>query len=132
MCKSDYTLAPIRVSTRRGMLMERWRYVEQVTIQRECDVLVLGGGFAGSVCAAISAKMGHSTVLVDVGEHPRVSVGESTTPEWNASMYFLGCRYGIPELVDLASYPRIKGCRLPRLHGSCGASDTPRGSAPCR
>jgi len=84
-----------------------------VSIQRECDVLVLGGGFVGSVCAAISARMGHSTVLVDVAEHPRVSIGESTTPEWNASMYFLGCRYGIPELVDLASYPRIKARRLP-------------------
>ncbi len=84
-----------------------------MSTSRECDVLVLGGGFVGSIAAAVSAAQGHSTVLVDVGEHPRVSVGESTTPEWNRSMAFLGRRYGLPELVDLSSYPRIKARRLP-------------------
>ena len=49
-------------------------------MQRECDVVVIGGGPAGSTTAALLADRGHHVVLVEKDSHPRFHIGESLLP----------------------------------------------------
>lgn len=45
-----------------------------------CDVLVIGGGPAGSTVSTLLARMGHDVVLLDKDRHPRFHIGESLLP----------------------------------------------------
>ena len=45
-----------------------------------CDVLVIGGGPAGSTAAALLAKRGYSVTLLEKAHHPRFHIGESLLP----------------------------------------------------
>lgn len=45
-----------------------------------CDVLVIGGGPAGSTAAALLAERGHSVTLLEKARHPRFHIGESLLP----------------------------------------------------
>jgi flavin-dependent dehydrogenase len=45
-----------------------------------CDVLVIGGGPAGSTIAALLAERGRSVVVVEKSRHPRFHIGESLLP----------------------------------------------------
>jgi flavin-dependent dehydrogenase len=46
----------------------------------QCDVLVVGGGPAGSTAATLLARKGWSVTLVERDRHPRFHVGESLLP----------------------------------------------------
>ena len=45
-----------------------------------CEVLVIGGGPAGSTVAALLAERGRDVVLVEKETHPRFHIGESLLP----------------------------------------------------
>ena len=45
------------------------------------DVIVVGGGPAGSTTAALIAEHGHSVLLLERAALPRFHVGESLIPE---------------------------------------------------
>jgi flavin-dependent dehydrogenase len=45
-----------------------------------CDVLVVGGGPAGSTIATLLAQRGHDVVLLEKDRHPRFHIGESLLP----------------------------------------------------
>ena len=48
--------------------------------RRQCDVLVIGGGPAGSTVAPLLAEKGYRVVLLEKARHPRFHIGESLLP----------------------------------------------------
>jgi len=48
--------------------------------EASCDVLIAGGGPAGSTIAALLAERGRRVVLVEKDHHPRFHIGESLLP----------------------------------------------------
>jgi flavin-dependent dehydrogenase len=47
---------------------------------RKCDVLIIGGGPAGSTAAISLAEKGYEVVLLEKAHHPRFHIGESLLP----------------------------------------------------
>ena len=46
----------------------------------DCDVLVIGGGPAGSTAATLLAQKGHRVTLLEKSRYPRFHLGESLLP----------------------------------------------------
>ena len=46
----------------------------------DCDVLIIGGGPAGSTAAALLAQRGYRITLLEKAHHPRFHIGESLLP----------------------------------------------------
>lgn len=80
------------------------------------DVIVVGGGPAGSTAAAKAAREGLRVLLLEAGEHPRAHVGESLLPGI------------IPILDDLGVLDAIERAGFGRKTGSTlwGWGRTPR------
>lgn len=51
-------------------------------IPKSCDVVVIGGGPAGSSAATLLSQKGYDVVLFDKEKHPRYRVGESIIPHF--------------------------------------------------
>jgi tetracycline 7-halogenase / FADH2 O2-dependent halogenase len=89
-------------------------------LKREADLVVVGAGFGGSLMAMIACRLGLSVVLLEQGRHPRVVIGESTTPLSNLLLERLSAAYDLPRIAPLAkwgswqrAYPQI-ACGLKR------------------
>lgn len=76
-----------------------------------CEVLVIGGGPAGSTVAALLAERGRDVVLVEKETHPRFHIGESLLPLNMPLFERLGVageieRIGMPKYgAELVAYP---------------------------
>jgi FADH2 O2-dependent halogenase len=76
--------------------------------EHEFDVAILGSGITGSTLAAILARNGVKTLLVEQAVHPRFAIGESTVPETTFLFRVLAARYGVPELANLSTYSKLR------------------------
>lgn len=80
----------------------------------------MGSGFAGSLTALIAKRLGYSVALIERGTHPRMVIGESTTPLTNLLLEALCDQYGLDAIRPLSkwgtwqrAHPEI-GCGLKR------------------
>ena len=69
----------------------------------DCEVLVVGGGPAGSTIAALLAERGRDVLLVEKTHHPRFHIGESLLPANAALFDRLGVREDV-ERFGMAKY----------------------------
>lgn len=84
------------------------------------DIAIIGSGFAGSLLAMIACRLGHKVVLIEKGRHPRIVIGESSTPLSNLLLEEITTRYDLPNLKSLSKWgswrkkhPEV-GCGLKR------------------
>jgi FADH2 O2-dependent halogenase len=89
-------------------------------LKREFDLAVVGAGFGGSLMAMVAHQVGLTVLLLEQGRHPRVTIGESTTPLSNLLLERLSATYDLPRIAPLAkwgswqrAYPQI-ACGLKR------------------
>lgn len=96
------------------------RPLRRCELKRDFDLAIVGAGFGGSLMAMIAHQLGLSVILLEQGRHPRMTIGESTTPLSNLLLEKLSATYDLPRLAPLAkwgtwqrAYPQI-GCGLKR------------------
>jgi FADH2 O2-dependent halogenase len=84
------------------------------------DVAIIGSGYSGTIMAMIARRLGLSVLLLERGTHPRVVIGESSTPLSNLLLEELASRYDLPRLLPLTKwgtwqqhYPQL-ACGLKR------------------
>jgi flavin-dependent dehydrogenase len=69
---------------------------------RKCDVLVIGGGPAGSTIGALLARRGREVVILEKARHPRFHIGESLLP-LNLPLF---AELGVAEEIERISMPK--------------------------
>ncbi|HEY6924165.1 MAG TPA: NAD(P)/FAD-dependent oxidoreductase [Steroidobacteraceae bacterium] len=52
----------------------------QGDMERSCEVLIMGGGPAGSTAATLLSRLGRKVILLEKAHHPRFHIGESLLP----------------------------------------------------
>jgi flavin-dependent dehydrogenase len=80
------------------------------------DVVVIGGGPAGSTVATLVAGGGHDVLLVDREKFPRFRVGESLMP----ATYWTLRRLGVLEAMRQSPFPRKHSVRFYSRGGRAG------------
>src|SRR5438270_10591554 len=68
------------------------------------DVAIIGSGFGGTLTALILERIGLRPVLIDRASHPRLVLGESSTPLADMLLASLAQKYGLARLEPLAEY----------------------------
>ena len=68
-----------------------------------CDVLVIGGGPAGSTISALLAQQGRKVVLLEKAHHPRFHIGESLLPA-NVELFD---KLGVRDQVEKIGMPKF-------------------------
>ena len=80
----------------------------------DCDVIVAGGGPAGSVASTYLARAGHRTVLFERDRFPRFHIGESLLASVNDVLDAIGAR----DLIGQAGFPKKWGATFMAGDGS--------------
>jgi len=70
------------------------------------DVIVIGGGPAGSTVASFTAMQGHKVLLLEREQFPRHQLGESLLP---ATVHGICAMLGLTEELAAAGFPRKRG-----------------------
>ncbi|RYF78653.1 MAG: NAD(P)/FAD-dependent oxidoreductase [Comamonadaceae bacterium] len=70
---------------------------------QQCDVLVIGGGPAGSTISTLLARQGRQVVMLEKEHHPRFHIGESLLPG-NVELFD---KLGVREQVDRIGMPKF-------------------------
>ncbi len=68
------------------------------------DIAVVGSGFAGSLMAMIAKRIGLRVILLERSRHPRMAIGESSTPLSNLLLEELADRYELPAIRPLSKW----------------------------
>lgn len=68
------------------------------------EVAIVGTGFGGSLTALILNQIGIRPLLLDRASHPRLVLGESSTPLADMLLKSLADKYGLPRIAPLAEY----------------------------
>ena len=111
------------------------RSLRRCQLTRDVDLVIVGSGFGGSLMGMIAHQLGLSVILLERGKHPRMAIGESTTPLSNLLLERLCATYDLPRIAPLAKwgswqreYPQI-ACGLKRgfsfFHHTLGRADAP-------
>ena len=74
------------------------------TSKQQYDILIAGGGFAGSLTALTLHNQGFKVCLVEKGQHPRFAIGESSTPIADMQLRDIAAKYNLPWLHDFSRY----------------------------
>ena len=94
------------------------------------DIAIIGSGFAGSLLAMIARKLGRSVILLERGTHPRVVIGESSTPLSNLLLEELATRYDLPALLPFTKWGSWQRACAPDLVGRLHAPHRRDGDDP--
>ena len=70
--------------------------------ESRCDVLVIGGGPAGSTISALLAERGRDVVMLEKARHPRFHIGESLLP-FNMPLFE---RLGVAKEIESIGMPK--------------------------
>jgi halogenation protein CepH len=70
------------------------------------DLIVIGGGPAGSTLAAFVAMQGHRVLLLERERFPRYQIGESLLP---ATIHGIGVMLGVRDELEQAGFTRKLG-----------------------
>lgn len=76
----------------------------------ECDLAIVGSGFAGSLLAMTARRQGRSVILLERARHPRFVIGESSTPLGNLLLEELSDRYDLPLVRPLSKWGTWQKC----------------------
>lgn len=68
------------------------------------DIVIAGGGFAGSITALILHNLNFKVCLIEKGKHPRFAIGESSTPVADLLLREMSSKYNLPWLYDFSRY----------------------------
>ena len=79
------------------------------------DVIVIGGGPAGSTVATLTAREGRSVVLLDRERFPRFRVGESLMP----ATYWTLKRLGVLDRLKASHFPKKFSVQFFSSNGRC-------------
>jgi FADH2 O2-dependent halogenase len=82
----------------------------------DADVIIIGGGPAGSVLASLLAQAGHKALLLERDIHPRDHVGESLTP----SSTPIWRRIGFIDKIEEARFSHKPGACWTAPNGAIG------------
>ena len=86
-------------------------------MKEQFDIAVVGSGFGGSLLAMIARQLGLSVILLERGRHPRMAIGESSTPLSNLLLDELANRYGLANIRPLSKW---KSWRTSHPELACG------------